>query len=304
MNIIEEILKLKKEKNALILAHYYQRAEIQDIADYVGDSYYLSKIAMDSPESIIVFCGVKFMAESAKILSPEKTVLLPVLDAGCTMADMAQVDKLEELKSAHPNALVVTYINSNTDIKALSDVVVTSSSAINIMKNVDNEEILFLPDENLGGYIAEQFPEKKFILYPGFCITHKKVKKEHIEAIKELKPNSLVLVHPECTKEIRDMADFIGSTGEIIDFSEKSEANEFIVVTESGVLHEMKKRSPHKEFFVPKTTMTCLHMKKTTLEDVYNCLKNNEFEITIDEEIRIKALKSLEAMHKLSKRRG
>lgn len=300
MELNKEILRLKKEKNALILAHYYQRAEVQDIADYVGDSYYLSKIAKNNPEQTIVFCGVKFMAESAKILSPEKTILLPALDAGCPMADMAKSDVLIKLKEQHPNALVVTYINSNTDVKAISDVCVTSSSAINIMKNIPNEEILFLPDKNLGQYIAEKFPEKKFILWPGFCITHKKVKKEHIDSIKALKPKALVLVHPECEKEIRDVADFLGSTGEIIEFSEKNPCKEFVVVTESGVLHEMKKRSPEKEFYVPKTPMTCLNMKKTTLEDVYKCLKNNEFEITIEEEIRVRALKSLEAMHKLS----
>lgn len=300
MNLVDEIKNLKKEKNALILAHYYQRDEVQDIADYVGDSYYLSKIAMNSPEQAIIFCGVKFMAESAKILSPNKKVYLPNSDAGCPMADMADVQSLAKLKEKYPNALVVSYINSNTDVKALCDVCVTSSSALNIMKNIPNEEIIFLPDKNLGEYIAEQFPNKKFYLWDGYCITHKKVKKETVQALKDLRPLAEVLVHPECEKEIRDMANFLGSTGEIIDYSVSSPKDEFIVLTESGVLHEMKKRSPHKKFYVPGTTMTCINMKKTTLEDIYITLKEETNEIILDEDVRMKAYKALENMHKLS----
>ena len=174
MNLIKEINRLKTEQGALILAHYYQRPEIQDIADYVGDSYYLSKIAKDSPNNLIVFCGVKFMAESAKILSPNKKVLLPALDAGCPMADMANVDKLLEMKSQYPDHTVVTYINSSTEVKALSDVIVTSSNAEKIISNLDSDKILFLPDKNLGRHIANKFPNKEFVLWPGFCITHKK----------------------------------------------------------------------------------------------------------------------------------
>lgn len=300
MNLVDEIKNLKKEKNALILAHYYQRDEVQDIADYVGDSYYLSKIAMNSPEQAIIFCGVKFMAESAKILSPNKKVYLPNSGAGCPMADMADVQSLSKLKEKHPNALVVSYINSNTDVKALCDVCVTSSSALNIMKNIPNEEIIFLPDKNLGEYIAEQFPNKKFYLWDGYCITHKKVKKETVQSLKDLRPLAEVLVHPECEKEIRDMANFLGSTGEIIDYSVNSTKDEFIVLTESGVLHEMKKRSPHKKFYVPGTTMTCINMKKTTLEDIYITLKEETNEITLDEDVRMKAYTALENMHLLS----
>ena len=303
MNLIEEINKLKKEKNALILAHYYQSDEVQDIADYVGDSYYLSKVAMSSPAETIVFCGVKFMAESAKILSPSKKIIFPNPDAGCPMADMASADKLKEFKEEHPNAVVVCYINSNTDVKSLCDVCVTSSSAVNIIKNIPNEEIIFLPDKNLGEYIAEQFPEKKFYLWDGYCITHKKVKAQHVQAIKELKTAAEVLVPPECEREIRELADFLGSTGEIIDYSVTSPSKEFIVVTESGVLHEMKKKSPDKEFYVPGTTMTCINMKKTNLEDIYLSLRDNLNAINIDEDIRLKAYKSLENMHILSQRR-
>lgn len=304
MNIVGEIKKLKEEKNALILAHYYQRDEIQEIADIVGDSYFLSKKAMESDKDIIVFCGVKFMAESAKILSPNKKILIPNVHAGCPMADMADAEALKELKAKHPNALVVCYINSNTDVKALCDVSVTSSSAMDIMKNIDNEEIIFLPDKNLGSYIAEHFPEKKFILWDGHCITHKKVNPILITQIKSLKTNALVLVHPECEKEVRDMADFLGSTGEIIDYATNSDNKDFIIVTESGILHELKKRNPNKNFYVPGKSMTCLNMKATTLEDVYNALLNEETEVIIDEDLRVKAYNSLNNMHILSKRRS
>ena len=300
-NIKDKILKLKKERNAVILAHYYERPEIQDIADYVGDSYYLSKIARDCKEDTIVFCGVKFMAESAKILYPEKTVLLPNLDAGCPMAEMADAETLAKVKAEHPNAAVVCYINSTAEVKALCDVSVTSSSAIKIIENIENDEIIFLPDKNLGEFIAEKFPNKKFILWKGFCITHKKVKLENIEAIKKLKPAAEVLVHPECEKEVRDAADFLGSTGEIIDYATNSTSEEFVIVTEEGVLHELKKKNPNKSFYVPGTTMTCVNMKKTILEDVYEALLHNQNQIILDEAIRVKALASLENMHKLAK---
>ena len=303
MDFVNEIKRLKEEKNALILAHYYERDEVQDIADIVGDSYFLSKKAMESDKDIIVFCGVKFMAESAKILSPNKKVLIPNVQAGCPMADMADVDKLKEMKAKHPNALVVCYINSNTDVKALCDVSVTSSSAMDIMRNIPNEEIIFLPDKNLGSYIAEHFPEKKFILWDGYCITHRKVRPESIEEVKKLKPNALVLVHPECEKEVRDMADFLGSTGEIINYATKSDNKDFIIVTESGVLHELKKRNPDKNFYVPGKTMTCLNMKATTLEDVYEALLHEKHEVIIDEDLRVKAYNSLNNMHILSQRR-
>lgn len=193
---------MKTEKNALILAHYYQRPEIQEIADYVGDSYYLSKIAKDSPNKLIVFCGVKFMAESAKILSPEKTVLLPALDAGCPMADMADVDGLVELKEKHPDAAVVCYINSTSDVKALCDVTVTSSNALKVIKKLPQKKIIFLPDKNLGGYIAEQMPEKDFILWNGFCVTHKKISSENILKSKNAINDIVVLAHPECEKKL------------------------------------------------------------------------------------------------------
>jgi quinolinate synthase len=301
MNLTEKILELKRQKNAIILAHYYQCAEVQDIADYVGDSYYLSKIAKDCKEDTVVFCGVKFMAESAKILSPHKTILLPVIDAGCPMAEMAEAEEVEQMKAEHPNAAVVTYINSTAEVKAVSDVCVTSSNAMDIIKKIEADEIIFLPDKNLGEFIAEMVPDKKFILWKGFCITHRKVKPEIVEKTKELVPGIKVLVHPECEKEVRDMADFLGSTGEIIAYATKNPYKDYLIVTEEGVLHELKKKNPDKNFYVPGSSMNCVNMKKTRLEDVYNCLLNSKYNINIDEDIRVKAYDALMKMHEMGR---
>lgn len=301
INLKDEILRLKYEKNAIILAHYYQRPEIQDIADAVGDSYYLSKVAKGCNEKVIVFCGVKFMAESAKILSPEKTVLLPAIDAGCPMADMAAPEGVKELKEKHPNAKVVCYINSSAEVKALSDVCCTSSNALKIIKNIKEEEIIFLPDKNLGGYIQEQVPEKKFIIWNGFCITHKKVKVEELEMAKNLHKDILIAAHPECEKPVRDAADFIGSTGGIIDFVNNSSNEKFLIVTEEGVLHQIKSKNPEKKFYIPGGGMSCINMKKTYLKDVYNSLLNMEYDIQIDEETRLKAYGALINMHELGR---
>lgn len=300
MNLKEEILKLKEEKNALILAHLYECDEIQEIADIVGDSYFLSKKAMESNKDLIIFCGVKFMAESAKILSPNKKVLIPSNNTTCFMADMASVKGLKALKDKHPNAKVVSYINSNLDIKALSDVCVTSSSAVDILESLESDEIIFLPDKNLGDYLSEKLPNKNFTLYPGFCPIHDKIKKEEIIDLKEKYPNYLVLVHPECNKDVRNLADYIGSTSELINYTESSNCTGFIVVTEEGVLYQMKLKSPNKTFITTTTKMICPDMKKISLNDLYNCLKNEEFEIHIDEELRVRAYKSLENMHLLS----
>lgn len=300
MGLKEDILKLKKEKNALILAHLYEKAEIQEVADIVGDSYFLSKKAMESSKDIIVFCGVKFMAESAKILSPKKRILIPVNDTTCPMADMATVDKLKAMKLRNPKAKVVTYINSNGDIKALSDVCVTSSSAKAILNNIEEEEIIFLPDRNLGSYLQENIQIKKFILYDGFCPVHERVEEEEVLTLKNRYPNFKVLVHPECSKKVRDLGDFIGSTSELIDYSAKNEAEGFIVVTEEGVLYQMKEKSPNKTFITIESGMICPNMKKISMKDLYNCLINEEFEVHIDEELRLKAHKSLENMHLLS----
>ncbi len=294
----EKILKLKKEKNAIILAHLYQIPEIQEIADYVGDSYYLSQIARDAKEDLIIFCGVKFMAESAKVLSPEKTVILPAPNAGCPMADMAEVEDVEEMIKKYPDAFKVCYINSSYEVKALCDASVTSSSALNIIKNIPNKQILFLPDQNLGGYISEFFPEKEFILWRGFCPTHHRITAEDIIKAKEEHPNVKVLSHPECSKEVRDLSDYIGSTSGIINYATECEDKEFIIATEEGVLHQLKKKNPDKKFYFPEM-MVCPNMKKTSLQDVYDALDGKKEEVILDEEIRKKALTSLENMHKL-----
>ena len=301
INYKEEISRLKKEKNAKILAHYYQLPEVQDVADAVGDSYYLSEVANECEENTIVFCGVKFMAESAKILSPNKTVLLPVSDAGCPMAEMADVEGLLKLKAENPEALVVCYINSTTEVKAYCDVSVTSSSAENIFKNIKNDKIIFLPDRNLGQYLADKFPEKEFILWNGFCVTHTRVKMEDVLELKKIYPDAEVLVHPECEKEIRDLADFLGSTSGILKHATESKNKNFIVVTEEGILHKMKKQNPDKNFYIPGGSMVCSNMKKTTLKDVYESLMFNQNQIEIEEDIRVKAHKSLMNMHRLSK---
>ena len=294
----EKILKLKKEKNAIILAHLYQIPEIQEIADYVGDSYYLSQVARDAKEDLIIFCGVKFMAESAKVLSPEKTVILPAPNAGCPMADMAEVEDVEEMIKKYPDAFKVCYINSSYEVKALCDASVTSSSALNIIKNIPNKQILFLPDQNLGGYISEFFPEKEFILWRGFCPTHHRITAEDIIKAKEEHPNVKVLSHPECSKEVRDLSDYIGSTSGIINYATECEDKEFIIATEEGVLHQLKKKNPDKKFYFPEV-MVCPNMKKTSLQDVYDALDGKKEEVILDEEIRKKARTSLENMHKL-----
>ena len=294
----EKILKLKKEKNAIILAHLYQIPEVQEIADYVGDSYYLSQVARDAKEDLIIFCGVKFMAESAKVLSPDKTVILPAPNAGCPMADMAEVEDVEEMIKEYPDAFKVCYINSSYEVKALCDASVTSSSALNIIKNIPNKQILFLPDQNLGGYISEFFPEKEFILWRGFCPTHHRITAEDVLNAKQEHPNVKVLAHPECSKEVRELSDYLGSTSGIIDYATKCEDNEFIIATEEGVLHQLQKKNPNKKFYFPEM-MVCPNMKKTTLQDIYDALDGKREEVVLDEEIRQKALTSLENMHKL-----
>lgn len=295
-NIRDEIIKLKQERNAVILAHYYQEPEIQELADYTGDSYYLSKVGRECTEETIVFCGVKFMAESAKILSPNKRVLLPNMDALCCMVYMADAKQVEKLKREYPNAKVVCYVNSSTEVKAVSDVCCTSSSAVNIIKNIDSDEIIFVPDRNLGSYVQEKVPEKKIILWNGCCNVHDVIDAEEIQDAKERYGQDIkVLVHPECKKEVRDLADFIGSTGEIIKFASSDKSLKYLIVTEVGILHELKKNNPNKEFYT--LDMVCGSMKITTMENIYNCLKDLNNEIQLDEGMRKSAHKALENMH-------
>ena len=295
----EAILKLKKEKNALILAHNYQIGDVQDIADVVGDSFALAKKAATTDCSLIVFCGVHFMAESAKILNPEKTVLLPVLEAGCPMADMIDGEGLRKLKAKHPDAKVVTYINSSAEVKAESDVICTSSNALKVVGSLPDRKIIFAPDKNLGGYIAKLLPEKEFILWDGYCLTHMRVKPEEVDRVKELYPNAKVLVHPECNIEVQKKADFLGSTSEIIDYAGEIPEKEIIVGTEEGVLHIMRRKYPDKKFYLLSPGLICPNMKKTRLEDVYEALLHNKNIIEVDAEVRIKSLNALEEMLRL-----
>lgn len=299
MGIAEKITKLKNDKNAVILAHYYQRANIQDVADYVGDSYGLSRMARDNDAKTIVFCGVKFMAESAKILSPEKKVLLPVMDAGCPMADMVTEEDVLKLREEYPEAEVVCYVNSSAEVKAVSDVCCTSSNAVKIVKALARQ-IIFVPDENLGRYVAQQVPEKEIILFPGYCIVHKALRAEEIDKAKAVHPDALFLVHPECTKDVIQRADFIGSTAQILAFAKESKNKKFIIGTEQGILHKLQQDSPEKRFYLASPRLHCLNMKKTYIEDVLNCLKNEEFEINIDKNIMERAKKSLDRMLELS----
>ncbi|MBU3181147.1 quinolinate synthase NadA [Clostridium psychrophilum] len=300
-NLKEKIQKLKLEKNAIILAHYYQNDDIQEIADFVGDSYYLSKVAKECMQQTIVFCGVKFMAESAKILSPEKTVLLPNIESGCTMAEMINGEDVRQLKKEHPKAKVVCYINSTAEVKAESDICCTSSNALKIINKLNSDEIIFIPDKNLGGYINEKAHVKNMILWNGFCRVHEFVNVDEIMKVKNEHKHIKVLVHPECNKEVRKLADFIGSTGGIIDYVKKDTDEKYMIVTEEGILYSLRNNNPNKQFITPKTPMTCCSMKKNTLNDVYESLLNKQHEVTIDENIRKAAHKCLIAMHEMAR---
>ena len=298
-NLTEEIQRLKKERNAIILAHNYQVPEVQDVADIVGDSFALSRHAAETDSDVIVFCGVHFMAESAKILSPDKTVLLPVRDAGCPMADMVTAPKLREMKARYPDAAVVCYVNSSAEVKAESDVCCTSSNALKVVESLENKQVIFVPDENLGSYVASKVKDKEIILWKGFCITHKRVKVEEVQKIRQLHPNAKILMHPECAPEVQKLADFLGSTSAIINYAREIPEKDIIIGTEEGILHLLKKQNPDKNFYLLSTGLICTNMKKTRLEDVHRALLNMQHEIHVDENIRIKALKSLERMLKI-----
>ena len=294
--LIEQINKLRIERDAIILAHNYQIPEVQDIADVVGDSFALSKHAANTNHKVIVFCGVHFMAESAKILSPDKTILLPARDAGCPMAEMVTADRLREMKAKYPEAAVVCYVNSSAEVKAEADICCTSSNAVKVVESLKNKQIIFAPDQNLGSYIAKKVKDKELILWKGFCITHKRVKADEVKKIRALYPDAKILVHPECEPEIQEMADFLGSTSEIIKHAKEIPQKDIIIGTEEGVLHILKKENPDKNFYLLSPGLICQNMKKTRLQDVYLSLLNMQYEINLDEDIRLKALKSLERM--------
>lgn len=294
--LVRKIKELKEKRQAVIVAHSYQIDDVQEIADMVGDSFALSKYCAASDANTIVFCGVHFMAESAKILSPEKTVLLPVLDAGCPMADMVTAETLREAKKRYPQAVVVCYINSSAEVKAESDICCTSSNAVSVIRSVKEKDIIFVPDKNLGSYVAKMVPEKNIIFWEGFCITHHRIKAGEVRKIKEMHPDALLLVHPECQPEVTALADFVGSTKQIIDYAGKSGNTKFIIGTEMGVLYKLKKDNPEKTFYLMSQGLICPNMKKTTLQSVYDSLNEMKYNIELDEDIRIKAKKALDRM--------
>lgn len=296
-----KIEQLKKAKNAVILAHYYAPAEVQEIADYVGDSFYLAKIAKDSTADIIVFCGVSFMGESAKILNPDKKVLMPDLTADCPMAHMVADGLIDEMRAKYENLAVVCYVNSTAEMKCQSDVCVTSSNAVKIVRALPNNNIFFIPDENLGRYVAEQVPEKNIILNDGYCPRHKVITPEQVLKVKQKHPNALVLSHPECVKAVLDLSDYIGSTAGIIDYAHKSEEKEFIICTEHGVVFQLEKNDPDKSFYFVEPCPVCINMKKNTLDKVLAVLEKEDNTVEVAEDVRRKALVPLDRMLELAK---
>lgn len=294
------IEELKAAKNAVIMAHYYVEDEVQDIADYIGDSYYLSDMATKIDADVIVLCGVMFMGESAKVLNQNKKVLLPAADADCPMAHMATIEKIREVRTQYEDVAVVCYVNSTAELKAASDVCVTSANALKIVKALPNKNIFFIPDQNLAHYIADQLPEKNFIFNDGFCHVHHTVTPQQITQAKQARPDALVLVHPECKPEVTAMADYIGSTSGIIKFATESDAKQFIVVTEMGVLHELKKRNPDKAFYVAGNMQVCPNMKKITLDKIIDALEQEKPEVVMDAGLMEAAHKPMVRMLELS----
>lgn len=296
----DEIMRIKKEKDICILAHAYQSHDIWEVADYVGDSFGLAQRAAEAPQKIMIMCGVRFMAETVKLLSPEKTVYLPEPDAGCPMADQIDYDLLAALGERNPDYTVVAYVNTTTEVKTLSDVCVTSSSAVKIVKNMPEKDILFIPDCNLGSWVKKQVPEKNIKLVSGGCPTHVRVTVKDVEKAKAAHPNALLLVHPECLKEVTELADYAGSTTGIMDYAAKSDAKEFIIGTENSIVSHLQLAHPEKRFYALSKDCVCHNMKMTTLGDIYNCVVNGEGEsITLTEETMQKARKSIDAMLRL-----
>ena len=305
LDLFEEIARLKKEKNAVLLAHYYQEPDIQDVADFIGDSLGLAQKAAATDADIIVFAGVHFMAETAKILNPGKKVLLPDLKAGCSLSDSCPPPVFKLFKEKHPDHIVISYINCSAGIKALSDIICTSSNARQIVESLPAEQkIIFAPDKNLGAYI-NKVSGRNMVLWNGACMVHELFSMERIVKLKERHPEALVIAHPECEERVLKHADFIGSTTAMLNYTQTSNANSFIVATEPGILHQMEKSSPGKTFIPAPPDNSCAcndcpHMKLNTLEKLYLCLKYEQPEILMDEDIRIAAKKPIDKMLELS----
>ena len=292
----KKIEKLKKKQNAVIIAHNYQRDEIQEIADISGDSLALSQAAVRTDADVIVFCGVQFMAESAAILNPDKKVLLPVMEAGCPLADMITPEKLRAKKKEYPGAAVVCYVNSSADVKAESDIACTSSNAVQVVRALKERDIIFVPDKNLGRYVQSQLPDKNIILWDGFCPTHIRVQEEDVVKTKQAHPLAEVIAHPECNPAVLALADHICSTGGMFKYVKESKLNEFIISTESGMLYKLQKENPGKKFYLPTSHLVCANMKLITLGWVAHSLENIVYEIKVSDEVRQKAKRALDRM--------
>jgi quinolinate synthase len=297
--LVEKILKLKKERNAIILAHNYQLGEVQDIADFVGDSLELSQNAAKTSADVIVFCGVHFMAETASILCPDKVVLLPDMNAGCPMADMVTAERLRAKKKEHPQAVVVCYVNSSAEVKAESDICCTSANGVRIVENLDAREILFVPDQYLGHYISAK-TGRKMILWPGFCPTHVRIKPERIRELKREYPEAKVVVHPECTPEVIALADEVFSTSGMCRYARREDVREMVVGTEIGIIHRLRKENPAKRFIPVSEQALCPNMKLITLEKVLWSLDEMSPEVKVPERIRRKAKAAVDKMLQIS----
>lgn len=291
----EEILKLKKEKKAVILAHNYQRPEIQEIADFVGDSFELARKAREMDAEIIVFCGVIFMAEMAKILNPDKKVLIPRIDARCPMADMVSVENVLKLKEKYPDAIVVSYVNTNADVKAVSDICCTSANAVKVVNSLNSKKIIFLPDENLAHYVS-RFSKNEIIPFKGFCYVHRSFRYEEVKKAKEMHPDALLIVHPECNPEVIDIADEVASTSGMVKIAKSSDRKKFLIGTEEGLIQRMKREMPDKEFYSAGSAKTCHNMKKIRIENLYESLLYEKDEIIIDEKTMERAREPIERM--------
>lgn len=301
MSIKDEINKLKKEKNAVILAHYYTRNEVQEVADYIGDSYYLSEKAQELKEDIIIMCGVYFMGESVKLLNPNKKILIPDMNSDCPMAHMVTLKQIDEMRKKYDDLAVVCYVNSTAEIKSKSDICVTSANAVKIVEKLENRNVFFIPDKHLGSYVATKVKDKNIILNDGYCPIHHTLLKEDVELLKERYPQAKVLVHPECRDEVVQLGDFVGSTSGIINYVNKSENSEFIICTELGILYELESGNPDKKFYYPEPKMECLDMKKITLDNIYKILSEEDNEIIIESNIQVEAIKPLKKMLQLGR---
>ncbi|MDD5070379.1 MAG: quinolinate synthase NadA [Candidatus Omnitrophica bacterium] len=292
----DDFLRLKKQKKALILAHNYQLGEIQDLADYLGDSLELAKVSREVEAELIVFCGVTFMAETAKILSPEKKVLLPVKEAGCPLADTISPSQLIKLKQDYPEAWVVSYVNTSAEIKALSDVCCTSANAVSVVKNIPVNQVIFVPDKNLGWWVKKNVPEKDIILWQGGCFVHEQFKESDVDISRKNYPNAEILVHPECNFKVLEKSDKILSTGGMVNWVKQSSAKTFVIGTEQGMIYRLGKENPEKTFYSLGMARLCRNMKMTTFTALYNCLKREEFEMNLEPEIMVSARVALERM--------